>query len=227
MASLHILLEEPTLTCYPESDNGEELQATPRSAVSSPPAPDSATSRPSAKKASKPTSKSTKRIGRNQYTKDRDIPTSGLFNSLDPNAGDTRASRGRSRSRSAVRDIDSPYGGTVNGGAGDSSSRLSKIKHLNPNRTSMNEMKKRIAAIMEYVNRVEDEMNRQSGLNSAIHEGSSSTADSASTFVPDEYKTVAVIGAEIDFSTLNSKEMVRVLKARLVAWEDEYGRYPR
>ena len=222
------LTGNPVLTCYPESDNGEEPQATPRSAVSSPPAPESAASRPSAKKISKPTSKSTKRTGRNQYTKDRDMPTSGLFNSLDPNAGETRASRGRSRSRSAVRDMDSPYtGAAVNGGVGDNSSRLSKIKHLNPNRTSMNEMKKRIAAIMEYVNRAEDEMKRQSSLNSAAHERSSSTADSASTSVPDEYKTVAVIGAEMDFSTLNSKEMVKVLKARLVAWEDEYGRYPR
>lgn len=93
----------------------------------------------------------------------------------------------------------------------------------------MNELKKRIAAIMEYVNRAEEEINRQNLNNSAAtsSRGSGSSVGSISTTILDEDQPVTIAGGDIDFGALSSKEMLKVLKARLVAWEDEYGRYPR
>jgi hypothetical protein len=86
----------------------------------------------------------------------------------------------------------------------------------------MNEMRKRVAAILEFVNRAEEDRNRTVGSN---HEGNASVTEAT---VPDGYKSMAASAVhESDFRSLESQDMLRTLKARLVSWEDEYGRYPR
>ena len=225
-----------TLIMRLDSDNIEDNQPPPPSAVSTPPAADTPAPRSSHRKNGKPVAKITRRVGRNQYTKDRDLPTSSLAQTLNPNSGDARASRARSRSRSNARDLDSPNGGSSINGAvtgttsllssmlGDLGGRPSKPRHMNPNRTSMNEMKKRVAAILEFVNRAEDEGSKR--VVSAGSDGSAATASGGT--VPDEYKNMAAKAeGDMDFSALDSRDMLKTLKARLVSWEDEYGRYSR
>lgn len=49
------------------------------------------------------------------------------------------------------------YHGTTAGGTWDGG-KPSKPKHMNPNRTSLNEMKRRVAGIMEFVSRTQSEL---------------------------------------------------------------------
>ena len=176
--------------------------------------------------------------------------------------------RTRSRSRSNARDLESPSGGgsaSINGagpgpGGGSANgllglgggeiSRPSRPKHMNPNRTSMNEMKKRVAAILEFVNRAEEEGRKRgntvsstssssaggpsssgSGNGSALtlvssagsDEGGSAPAPAVGTVSAEPEKEPGE--KEPDFGALDAGEMLRILKARLVRWEGEYGGY--
>ena len=184
--------------------------------MSTPPAPDP---QPRSHK-KKPTGKA-KRTGRNQYT--RDLPASSLNNSLDPNDG--AQTRARSRSRSVVRETESPRGnansnGTIShSGPFGGDSRPSKPKYLHITRTSFNEMKKRVAGILEFVNRAQEESAK------ALTNGgsSNSTAKIVETTTP----TVNGIKDEVPFAGLDTQDMLLDLKGRLVRWEDEYGRWPR
>lgn len=65
-------------------------------------------------------------------------------------------------------------GGGNAGGAWDGG-KPSKPKHMNPNRTSMNEMKRRVAGIMEFVSRTQSELE---GREAATPPGSGGSASS-------------------------------------------------
>ena len=116
------------------------------------------------------------RVGRNQYTKDREVQaTTSHSHSHSRNASlleaqdhDTPLGRRRSRSRSVMNDSRNyPMGANghahsyVNGtnlsGASvwGESGKPSKPKHLNLNRTSLNEMKRRVAGILEFISRTQ------------------------------------------------------------------------
>ena len=123
------------------------------------------------------------RVGRNQYTKDREVQAMAshghsrnvsLLEALD---NDTPSGKRRSRSRSVMndsRDFTMGVNGhahnyingisSINGGSGGGngtwgeSGKPSKPKHMNPNRTSLNEMKRRVAGILEFISRTQAEL---------------------------------------------------------------------
>lgn len=94
------------------------------------------------------------RVGRNQYTRDRDI-----------NGGEGNYANGNSPRRGQSRDGangGSPTGGHTGANGvhlnGGESGKPSRPRHMNPNRTSMNDMRKRVAAILEFISRMQVEM---------------------------------------------------------------------
>ena len=98
---------------------------------------------------------------------------------------------------------------------------------MNPNRTSLNEMKRRVAAILEFVSRAEEEGTRRSSNDDECAGGgegwSSGGADSSSR----EREMEREREREREFAALSSGEMLKHLRGRLITWEDEFGRYPR
>ena len=235
-----------------ESDPLEDASTLPpASAISTPPNLELQASRTNPKKPMRPAPKNVRRVGRNQYTKDRDPPTSvaqpsSLSQSLNPNP--EPAMRTRSRSRSNARDMGSPdklngsthLGNGLKPGDEAGSSRPSKPKRLNPNRTSMNEMRRRVAAISDFVQRAEGEERRRSGGG-----GGNSTSDGASpdgskvsdgsepgraertnpdhAIVAGEGVPPAVNGGD-GFASMDALSMMTSIKARLDDWERQFGR---
>lgn len=105
-------------------------------------APIGPSSTPSTKKASKPNTK--KRAGRNQYTRERDA------------LADARASEARPPSSR-----DGEEGHAFGDGLAavlPNGSKPAKAKVMNPLRTSMNDMRKRAAGILEFISRTQIEM---------------------------------------------------------------------
>lgn len=113
------------------------------------------------------------------------------------NVASEPVSRRRSRSRSVMaenRDYHPLMNGTLNingnsgaagggGGGWGEAGRPSKPKHMNPNRTTMNEMKRRVAGILEFVSRTQIEMAVANGSNTsrAHSQGQGSPKDLAQT----------------------------------------------
>ena len=85
------------------------------------------------------------RLGRNQYTRDRDLARDAANGRRDPSAARTES-----------RDVPGKDDGR-NGPNGDVS-KPSRPRHMNPNRTTMNDMRRRAAAILEFISRVQVEM---------------------------------------------------------------------
>ena len=149
------------------------------------------------------------RLGRNQYTRDRDLTN-----------GDVSDTPGREDSHEG-----SPNG--INGESGQSS----KAKKHGA-RTSMNEMKRRVAAILEFVGRMQGE--GQAGSRSRSSEGSGSTPNGTSISLPTASLVQAVEKAmsggpvvedRKDFREMGSGEMMETLTRELIGWQNVYGRY--
>lgn len=129
-----------------------------------------------------------------------------------------------------------------------------KGRHLNPQRTSMNEMKRRVAAILDFISRMQVEMaasgenvtppdsHSANGNNGATAPASlikgvqdqlgsllaSTNSEGASVESPAD--SMAEIDAmkekkEKDFKELTSIEMMDVLTRHLLKWQQEYGKY--
>ena len=168
--------------------------------------------------------------------------------------------RTRSRSRSNARDLGSPGHNTnhngssrpgtgVNGGGGvgfgDLGSRPSKPKRMNPNRTSMNEMRRRAAAIDDFVARAQDSYHRSNGSGSRSSHDSSPKSNCANEDAGREKMvdgtgeeegeapaatappTINGVKLDVDFASLSTEEMMANLRARADAWMEENGRYVR
>lgn len=172
------------------------------------------------------------RVGRNQYTKDRDPP-----------AADTAART------SPIQSTSQDEGGPVNGvstrdGHQDSSGvgRPSRPRHMNPNRTTLNDMKRRVAGILEFISHTQVEM---AGLDPSTTTTTMMTTTSTATkssigathsplngIRSDIVKSAqAPILKDLDnvdeetFATLSSVEMMEVLTRRLMRWQGEYGKW--
>ncbi|MCJ1252137.1 hypothetical protein MMC30_009375 [Trapelia coarctata] len=175
---------DPSDELPPRNTTNKNSTRVPDSIHTLPPSPntpptllDPPSSKPTShKKTGRPSTKRG-RVGRNQYTKDRDLPPATHNRNgsqLEVTGADTPVGRGRSRSRSNAGDT---RGGSVNGnginvhganggpnGYGNNNGgswdggKPSKPKHMNPNRTSLNEMKRRVAGIMEFVSRTQIEL---------------------------------------------------------------------
>ncbi|KAI9861054.1 MAG: hypothetical protein M1813_005483 [Trichoglossum hirsutum] len=181
------------------------------------------------------------RIGRNQYTKDRDLHN-------DVVAGENGvASPNRSQSRDGPPLDDGPTTNAhVNGnhhshsnGQGptvsNDGSKPSKPRYMHPQRTTMNEMKRRVAAILEFISRTQVEM---AGEHTPPAGGSSSsmTAATASALrgIGEALPGYAMVngngsstggGDERDFGEMTSLEMMDILTRKLVLWQKEFGKY--
>lgn len=224
----------PTKTAPPEPDPS---QASPNTPTPQEPTP----VRPSTRKSGRPPARRG-RVGRNQYTKDRDTNGNGdsgyMANS--PRRGQSHEIGG-----------DSPrvgYSG-VNGAHlnGGESGRPSKPRHMHPQRTTMNEMKRRVAAILEFISRMQVEM-AVAGENSSTPTGNGDRAqglllksmvDQIDSAMPSTRSDGGESGPattdggygesstthEKDFKELSSVEMMDVLTRHLLKWQQEYGKF--
>lgn len=185
--------------------------------VPNPPAPKAShhkkTGRPPAKRG---------RVGRNQYTKDRDPPPTEALNGISP-----------ARSQNSQEGGDPQLNGNGQHYESSGVGKPSRPRHMHPVRTTMNDMKKRVAGILEFISHQQVEA---AGVDPA-----SSTKTSTSTNSPpdggtsahglDLAKVTSNAMRDLDeldqeiFSSLNSKEMMLVLERRLMKWQMDYGRY--
>ncbi|KAI9814330.1 MAG: hypothetical protein M1832_005910 [Thelocarpon impressellum] len=181
------------------------------------------------------------RVGRNQYTRDRDL-----------RADEGDGARERSRSRDGARRDDGNSGNSSNGngngsgsgsgnGSGNGASgangtstaalqastngesgRPSRPRYMHPQRTTMNEMKRRVAAILEFISRTQVELAGET----TPPEGTGSLLRQLAEGLP----SIMVNGGrgevgEKEFALLSSTEMMDVLTRKLVLWQQEFGKW--
>lgn len=176
----------------------------------------------------KPGSKG-KRLGRNQYTRDRDIDVS------DTPLRDTSHDRATGSPR-------------MNGELGTKSSRAK----THPARTSLNEMKKRVAAILEFVGMMQTHATGSSvrgnshGSSSRSSNGKGGSTPSHKVVtngvhVPTSGLVQALSASLVDlspngkmeflqgeeFAKMGSKDMMDALTKELVQWQTAFGVYSR
>ncbi|OXV11972.1 hypothetical protein Egran_00265 [Elaphomyces granulatus] len=214
---------------------------------------ESITSRHSTRKTGRPPARRGGRLGRNQYTRDRDTLNG---NGSETNHSPNPPNPGQSRDAGAGRDspngsgLSVPNGVHVNGGE---SGKPSKPRYLNPSRTSMNEMKRRVAAILEFISRMQVEMavsgettstppNGNAAARAALMRGIEaqlgtliqtrsseggriSTSSDSSISATDGECSAEGLFKEKDFKDLSSVEMMDVLTRHLLKWQLEYGKY--
>lgn len=170
------------------------------------------------------------RLGRNQYTKD--------------NGED-----GGTPARDASHDVNG-NGASPNGANGihGESGRSSKAK-THPARTSLNEMRRRVAAILEFVGHMHTERSGHTQNSSASASSSSKGASTPngvkeSSTLPtaslvraveaglkeasstDETSGLGLMDPR-DFGTMGSQDMMETLTKELVQWQSVYGVYSR
>lgn len=190
------------------------------------------------------------RLGRNQYTRDRDAVNG---NGLDGDQGNHKSPR-RGQSRDGGNG-DSPTGQGANGvyTNGGESGRPSKPRYMNPNRTTMNDMRRRVAGILEFISRMQVEM-AVSGEQATPPSGAD-TGRPATTSSSEVAATLAKVNAEVqsmtavnnnsdqassttgdstqdnerpkqkEFKDMTSVEMMDVLTRNLLKWQQEFGKY--
>lgn len=133
-------------------------------------------------------------------------------------------------------------GAHVNGG---DTGRPSKPRHMHPQRTTMNEMKRRVAAILEFISRMQVEM-AEASENSSTPTGNGDRAqglllknmvdqidsamaltksDGGESAAPTTDGDGEVASHEKDFKDLSSVEMMDVLTRHLLKWQQEYGKF--
>ncbi|ERF73096.1 hypothetical protein EPUS_06557 [Endocarpon pusillum Z07020] len=176
------------------------------------------------------------RLGRNQYT--RDQPLNGGGGGAETPLRDT--SRGPTRRSSPVTAMNG-FSNGINGESG----RSSRPKYHHPNRTSMNEMKRRVAAILEFVNKMNGEKSSQNnshgsstgpsgsrtpnGITQSSGSGAHGNVQPTALLkgVEASLSAAQVLGekAEREFRDMASGEMMHVLTRELVGWQSMYGKY--
>lgn len=173
------------------------------------------------------------RVGRNQYTRDRDRTDTPK------NPQDTTSP---THSHSSKEGHASPR---VNG-HNHETARSFKSRHINPVRTSMIEMKRRVAGILEFISRTQVEMaaeaplapgsNLASPSNSLkakapvtqVEEENGNTGDDEMQAAERQRKIIGALTADIDFEQfkdLGSLEMMEALTRKLMKWQGEFGKY--
>ncbi|KAK6832119.1 hypothetical protein RU639_002737 [Aspergillus parasiticus] len=200
------------------------------------PAPEPAPSRPSTRKSGRPPARRGGRVGRNQYTRDRDVNGNGdsSFMMNSPRRGQSHDTNG-----------DSPRVGGANGTYlnGSESGKPSRPRYVNQ-RTTMNEMKRRVAAILEFISRMQVEMasagesTTPPGINSdrlngilmkavseQLENAMTSTVSEADSGTATTDGEAGAVSTEKEFKDLSSVEMMDVLTRHLLKWQQEYGKF--
>ncbi|KAI9676037.1 MAG: hypothetical protein M1817_000780 [Caeruleum heppii] len=182
------------------------------------------------------------RVGRNQYTRDRDLQH-------DQHALDLDESPARSQSRDGPHGDDQRLLGNHPNGGGttyhsaattEQGTKPSRPRYMHPHRTSMNEMKRRVAAILEFISRTQVEMaGERTPPSGSSNEGAAtamlrSLADGVGSIMKDaggSDKENVRVGEpttgekEGHFAELSSLEMMDVLTRKLVLWQREFGKW--
>lgn len=119
---------------------------------------------------------------------------------------------------------------------------------MNPSRTTMNDMKRRVAGILEFIGRTQVEMAAEVPLGPASKSTSISSKETGTAEAPvtppddeqnnedsnapqqqdQQQKMLAAINADLDldqFKHLGSLEMMEVLTRKLMKWQGEHGKY--
>lgn len=122
-------------------------------------------------------------------------------------------------------------------------SKPSKVKNFNEKRTSMNEMRKRVAAISEFIGRAqverppskstsasrsESETGANGNGNSSLLNGSSNTSDGNGHLSVQRKKQLTdIINNEAgpNFGSLSTEEMIENMRIRTQAWQEAFGKY--
>ncbi|KAJ5573941.1 Zinc finger PHD-type [Penicillium hispanicum] len=209
----------------------EPSQASPNTPTPQEPTP----VRPSTRKSGRPPARRG-RVGRNQYTKDREMNGIGTESPRRGQSHDVGADSPRVGYSSA-------NGTHINGG---DTGRPSKPRHMHPQRTTMNEMKRRVAAILEFISRMQVEMAVASensstptgngdrthglllkGVVDQIDNAMTSTVSDGGESAPatTDGDGDAPTTHEKDFKDLSSVEMMDVLTRHLLKWQQQFGKY--
>ena len=176
------------------------------------------------------------RVGRNQYTKDRDLPAEIPITTISP-------ARSNNSHDGQIGTLQS-NGGSTGSGFADSNGfgKPSKPRHMNFNRTSMNDMKRRVAGILEYISHTQVEMagvgppsaTKLSTSTNTPPESNGKRADghgntSKRGMNGEERVNAALLDldgvSEQAFAALSSVAMMEVLTRRLMKWQTEYGKW--
>lgn len=221
----------------PEKPAGNEPEPSQPSPGTPVPAPEPAPSR-STRKSGRPSRRGGK-LGRNQYTRDRDLNGNGPENHVNS------PRRGQSHEMGADSPRVRANGAHLNGGE---SVKPSRPRHMNPHRTTMAEMKRRVAGILEFISRMQVEMavsgesastpsngdqaNGVSLKNMAdqLENVMATTSDEGEFGAASAAADAAADGGanqskEKDFKDLSSVEMMDVLTRHLLKWQQEYGKF--
>lgn len=129
-------------------------------------------------------------------------------------------------------DTRTPIGGGGSGvGGGGESGRPSKPRYMNPHRVTMNEMRRRVAGILEFISRMQVDMAVNGERTTPPEPVAPAPADaSAGTGDAGAGAVSAPAGsteerAERPFNELSSVEMMDALTRNLLKWQQEYGKY--
>jgi len=165
------------------------------------------------KKGGRPPNARKGKLGKNQYTKDRDAPD-----------GEER-SPGRSQSRDVARGDDNSHTTSTRGSIHES--KLSKAK-TGHSKISFSDMKRRVAGILDYIARTQLELAGES-ISIRSEEAGQLMRNMAESLpmirVNGDKSEVAMEGGGTvikDFNDLSCLEMMDVLTRQLVKWQNEY-----
>lgn len=176
------------------------------------------------------------RVGRNQYTKDRDLLAEMPTTTMSPARSNN--------SHDAENGTPHLNGSSTGIGFADSNGfgKPSKPRHMNFNRTSMNDMKRRVAGILEFISHTQVEMagvgppstTKSSTSTNTPPESNDNRSDghgNGSKYDRDNGKTVNAALADLEgvneqaFAALSSVAMMEMLTRRLMKWQAEYGKW--
>lgn len=185
--------------------------------VLEPPAPDTpppAVQPPTShRKGGRPPNSRKGKLGKNQYTKDRDLQE-----------GDNHSPQ-RSQSRDVPRADETPHA-LGNKNSNNEGGKSAKSKSAN-SKISMGDMRKRVSAISDYISRIQVEMAGES-----MSPGSAEAAEKTIRGIADGLPMIKINGEkgtgtnegeeEKEFKDLTCLEMMDALTRRLVKWQKEF-----
>ncbi|KAI4276210.1 MAG: hypothetical protein LQ337_002650 [Flavoplaca oasis] len=230
--------EPPSRNTSSKSVNQAPIAATPPATQTTQPSQKGGshykrTGRPSARRG---------RVGRNQWTRDRDSQpnTSKNHHSNTSPSHSQNSKEGRNSPR-VNGNSNNNHNGSNNDGA---SKPYLKSRYTNPQRTSMIEMKRRVAAMLDFINQADRESATEVTLVSS-RKSPASNGRTPPVRLPDEDqqqnhvagrnqgkkmpgngKAVPSVGADLDperFRTLEVAEMKEMMKKVMLDWQKEFG----
>ena len=165
------------------------------------------------KKGGRPPNVRKGKLGKNQYTKDRDLHQDGD----DP-------SPGRSQSRDVPRNDENGHVHSARGSINEG--KPSKSKTASTNKITMSDMKKRVAAILEFISRTQLELASE-----PISPATGNSTEKLMLGIAEGLPMIKVNGnqgvgggdgEEKDFKDLSCLEMMDALTRQLVKWQKEF-----